>query len=187
MQARRRQPEATRASACRTASAPQPSDAQSAPGEAVYAIPKWMMTVLCVILGAAVLGGALLAFSRLGWSPLYRETTVEAPVQAAEPAQQEPEQTTVQPPAEPAQPDENRYMNEEDQKHDQTPEPEQNESSVSCTSLTLSAPTVTFEEAGRFFNITFTRTPDDCTEPVAFSSSDETVATVSEPGPRSLP
>lgn len=171
----------------RTASAPQPSDAQSAPGEAVYAIPKWMMTVLCVILGAAVLGGALLAFSRLGWSPLYRESALEAPVQPAEPAQPEPEQATVQQPAEPAQPDENRYMNEEDQKHDQTPEPEQNESSVSCTSLTLSAPTVTFEEAGRFFNITFTRTPDDCTEPVAFSSSDETVATVSEPGPRSSP
>ena len=158
----------------RTASAPQPSDAQSAPGEAVYAIPKWMMTVLCVILGAAVLGGALLAFSRLGWSPLYRESALEAPVQPAEPAQPEPEQATVQQPAEPAQPDENRYMNEEDQKHDQTPEPEQNESSVSCTSLTLSAPTVTFEEAGRFFNITFTRTPADCTEPVAFSSSDET-------------
>lgn len=130
----------------------------------------------------AVLGGALLAFSRLGWSPLYREPALEAPVQPAEPAQPEPEQTTVQPPAEPAQPDENRYMNEEDQKHDQTPEPEQNESSVSCTSLTLSAPTVTFEEAGRFFNITFTRTPADCTEPVAFSSSDETVATVSEQG-----
>ena len=166
----------------RTASAPQPSDAQSAPGEAVYAIPKWMMTVLCVILGAAVLGGALLAFSRLGWSPLYREPALEAPVQPAEPAQPEPEQATVQQPAEPAQPDENRYMNEEDQKHDQTPEPEQNESSVSCTSLTLSAPTVTFEEAGRFFNITFTRTPADCTEPVAFSSSDETVATVSEQG-----
>ena len=103
-------------------------------------------------------------------------------VQPAEPAQPEPEQATVQQPAEPAQPDENRYMNEEDQKHDQTPEPEQNESSVSCTSLTLSAPTVTFEEAGRFFNITFTRTPADCTEPVAFSSSDETVATVSEQG-----
>lgn len=166
----------------RTASASQPSDAQSAPGEAVYAIPKWMMTVLCVILGAAVLGGALLAFSRLGWSPLYREPTLEAPVQPAEPAQPEPEQATVQQPAEPEQPDENRYMNEEDQKHDQTPEPEQNESSVSCTSLTLSAPTVTFEEAGRFFNITFTRTPADCTEPVAFSSSDETVATVSEQG-----
>ena len=103
-------------------------------------------------------------------------------VQPAEPAQPEPEQATVQQPAEPAQPDENRYMNEEDQKHDQTPEPAQEQESVSCTSLTLSAPTVTFEEAGRFFNITFTRTPADCTEPVAFSSSDETVATVSEQG-----
>ena len=166
----------------RTASAPQPSDAQSAPGEAVYAIPKWMMTVLCVILGAAVLGGALLAFSRLGWSPLYREPALEAPVQATEPAQPEPEQATVQQPAEPAQPDENRYMNEEDQQPAQTAEPAQEQESVSCTSLTLSAPTVTFEDAGRFFNITFTRTPADCTEPVAFSSSDETVATVSEQG-----
>ena len=60
----------------RTASAPQPSDAQSAPGEAVYAIPKWMMTVLCVLLGAAVLGGALLAFSRLGWAPPGRRCPV---------------------------------------------------------------------------------------------------------------
>ena len=166
----------------RTGSAPQPSDAQGASGGSLYAIPKWMMTVLCVILGAAVLGGALLAFSRLGWSPLYRETTVEAPVQAAEPAQQEPEQTTVQPPAGTEQPDENRYMNEEDQQPAQTAEPAQEQESVSCTSLTLSAPTVTFEDAGRFFNITFTRTPEDCTESVTFSSSDENVATVSEQG-----
>lgn len=140
------------------------------------------MIVLCVILGAAVLGGALLAFSRLGWSPLYREATLEAPVQAAEPAQPEQEPATVQQPAESAQPDENRYMNEEDQQHDQTAEPAQEEAGVSCTSLTLSAPTVTFEEAGRFFNITFTRTPEDCTESVTFSSSDEAVATVSEQG-----
>ena len=41
---------------------------------------------------------------------------------------------------------------------------------------------MTFEEAGRFFNITFTRTPEDCTESVTFSSSDEAVATVSEQG-----
>ena len=169
----------------RTGSAPQASDAQNASGASggsVYAIPKWMMTVLCVILGAAVLGGALLAFSRLGWSPLYRDTTLEAPAQTTEPAQQEPEQTTVQQPAETAQPDENRYMNEEDQQPAQTAEPAQEQESVSCTSLTLSAPTVTFEDAGRFFNITFTRTPADCTEPVAFLSSDETVATVSEQG-----
>ena len=94
----------------RTGSAQQASDAQNASGGSVYAIPKWMMTVLCVILGAAVLGGALLAFSRLGWSPLYRDTTLEAPAQTTEPAQQEPEQTTVQQPAETAQPDENRRV-----------------------------------------------------------------------------
>ena len=166
----------------RTGAASKPSDVQSTAGASPYAIPKWTMIVLCVILGAAVLGGALLAFSRLGWSPLYREATLEAPVQATEPAQPEQEPATVQQPAESAQPDENRYMNEEDQQHDQTAEPAQEEAGVSCTSLTLSAPTVTFEEAGRFFNITFTRTPEDCTESVTFSSSDEAVATVSEQG-----
>ena len=166
----------------RTGAASKPFDVQSTAGASPYAIPKWTMIVLCVILGAAVLGGALLAFSRLGWSPLYREATLEASVQAAEPAQPEQEPATVQQPAESAQPDENRYMNEEDQQHDQTAEPAQEEAGVSCTSLTLSAPTVTFEEAGRFFNITFTRTPEDCTESVTFSSSDEAVATVSEQG-----
>ena len=170
----------------RTGAAAQVQDGSDTPeapkGGNVYAIPKWMMATICVILGLAVLGGALLAFSRLGWSPLYREATLEAPVQAAEPAQPEQEPATVQQPAESAQPDENRYMNEEDQQHDQTAEPAQEEAGVSCTSLTLSAPTVTFEEAGRFFNITFTRTPEDCTESVTFSSSDEAVATVSEQG-----
>ena len=164
------------------------SDTPEAPkGGNVYAIPKWMMATICVILGLAVLGGALLAFSRLGWSPLYRETTLEAPAQTAD---TQPE-TTQPEPAQSAQPaeaasdpaaDENRYRNEEDQKPVQTEETSQQPESAACTSLTLSAPTVTFEDAGRFFNITFTRTPDDCTESVVFSSSDETVATVSDQG-----
>ena len=150
----------------------------------VYAIPKWMMTVICVILGLAVLGGALLAFSRLGWSPLYRETTLDTPAadasaSAAQPAEAQP----AEQPADTAQqPAENRYTNEEDQKPAEQQEEEETNQSVSCTSLTLSAPTVTFEDAGRFFNITFTRKPAECTEPVTFASSDEAVATVSEQG-----
>ena len=48
----------------RTGAASKPSDVQSTAGASPYAIPKWTMIVLCVILGAAVLGGALLAFSR---------------------------------------------------------------------------------------------------------------------------
>ena len=146
-----------------------------------------MMATICVILGLAVLGGALLAFSRLGWSPLYRETTLEVPAQTAD---TQPE-TTQPEPAQSAQPaeaeadpaaDENRYRNEEDQKPVRTEETSQQPESAACTSLTLSAPTVTFEDAGRFFNITFTRKPAECTEPVTFTSSDENVATVSEQG-----
>ena len=154
------------------------SDTPEAPkGGNVYAIPKWMMATICVILGLAVLGGALLAFSRLGWSPLYRETTLEVPAQTAD---TQPE-TTQPEPAQSAQPaeaeadpaaDENRYRNEEDQKPVRTEETSQQPESAACTSLTLSAPTVTFEDAGRFFNITFTRKPAECTEPVTFTSSD---------------
>ena len=162
---------------------PSGEEAPAPRGGNVYAIPKWMMTVICVILGLAVLGGALLAFSRLGWSPLYRETTLDAPAAdvSAEPAQPAETQPAEQP-SETQQPAENRYTNEEDQKPaEQQPEEETNQS-VSCTSLTLSAPTVTFEDAGRFFNITFTRKPAECTEPVTFTTSDETVATVTEQG-----
>ena len=164
------------------------SDTPEAPkGGNVYAIPKWMMATICVILGLAVLGGALLAFSRLGWSPLYRETTLEAPAQTADtqPETTQPEPVQSAQPAEAASDpaaDENRYRNEEDQKPVQTEETSQQPESAACTSLTLSAPTVTFEDAGRFFNITFTRKPAECTEPVTFTSSDENVATVSEQG-----
>lgn len=147
-----------------------------------YAIPMGMMIAICVILSAAVLGGALLAFSRLGWSPLYREPTLETAAPAA-PADEEADQTLQQPTQpEQTEPEENRYRNEEDQTPAEPTQPEQTEQSVPCTSLTLSAPTVTFEDAGRFFNVTFTRKPAECTEPVTFSSSDENVATVSAQG-----
>ena len=39
---------------------PSGEEAPAPRGGNVYAIPKWMMTVICVILGLAVLGGALL-------------------------------------------------------------------------------------------------------------------------------
>ena len=162
------------------------SDAPEAPRGNVYGIPKGMMIALCVILGIAVLGGALLAFSRLGWSPLYRDVSLQEPVSPA-PAEQpaaQPEtpQTPVTPAASETQSPESRYVNEEDQRPAETADTPAETDTVACTSLTLSAPTVTFEEEGRFFNITFTRRPEGCTEPVTFASSDETVATVSAQG-----
>lgn len=162
--------------------------AQTDAAPAQYAIPRGMMIAICVILGLAVLLGALLAFSRLGWSPLYRALSQETTTQtqqtaAAQPEQQEQaELSSSQVQTAVVEPEENRYRNEEDQQPVQQPEQQEQEQSVVCTSLTLSAPTVTFEDAGRFFNITFTRKPADCTQTVTFSSSDESVATVSAQG-----
>lgn len=164
----------------RTAASRQDGTQQSGDG---YAIPKGMMVAICVILAAAVLGGALLIFSRLGWSPLYSASTTEPAAQTTTPSETQ-EDVTLQQPVQPqtTEPEENRYRNEEDQTPVEPVEQEPQTQSVACTSLTLSAPTVTFEDAGRFFNVTFTRKPAECTEPVTFSSSDEGVATVSEQG-----
>ena len=158
-----------------------------------YAIPKWMMTAICVILGIAVLGGAFIAFTQVGWSPLYREpATVQAqtppppvPEQSVqeEPAPEQPtqEQPTVQE-QQPVQqtPTEAQYTNEEDQKPVKQ-EPVQ-EQPAECTSLKLSAPTVTFEKADRFFSLSYERKPENCADPVIFTSSDEAVATVNAHG-----
>lgn len=53
---------------------------------------------------------------------------------------------------------------------------------MTCTALTLSTNTVTFEEAEQFYGITYTREPADCTEEVLFSSDNESIATVNQQG-----
>ena len=64
-----------------------------------YAIPRWMMGLICFILALAVLGGALIMFTQVGWSPLYGMLDSprtffrkEAPAQTAQvrPASQQP-------------------------------------------------------------------------------------------------
>lgn len=59
---------------------------------------------------------------------------------------------------------------------------EQPAATVTCTALTLSTNTVTFEEAEQFYGITYTREPADCTEEVVFSSDNESIATVNQQG-----
>lgn len=75
-------------------------------------------------------------------------------------------------------------MNEEDYtppKQEET-QVEQPAATVTCTALTLSTNTVTFEEAEQFYGITYTREPADCTEEVLFSSDNESIATVNQQG-----
>ena len=144
------------------------------PEEPLYAIPKWMMKLICASLGAAVLAGAIFAVSQLGWCPWRVQTqpAQQSGTELSEPAQ----------PAAPAEtkPTEQQYMNEEDRPQPEESAPES--TPVACESLTLSAPSITFDEAGRFFNLTFTRLPESCEEEVLFSSSDDSIASVNAHG-----
>ena len=142
-----------------------------------YAIPKGMMIAICVILAMAVLAGAAFAIYNLKWfdpkeSPFLKKAQTEAPKQEQVQQSAEPEL--------PAQPTERDYTNEEDYAA-KNPEPAPQET-VTCTGLTLSVPTVTFDEPGLFFNISYKRQPEACAEEVFFSSSDEDVATVNQQG-----
>ena len=139
-----------------------------------YAIPKGMMVAICVILALAVLAGAAFAIYNLKWfdpqaSPFLKKTGDE----------QKTETETAQAAAL-AQPSERDYTNEEDYAA-KNPEAVQTKT-IPCTDFSLSVPTVTFDEPGLFFNISYQRLPENCTEEVVFSSSDESVAKVNQQG-----
>lgn len=138
-----------------------------------YAIPKGMMKAICIILGVAVAAGAAFAIYNLKWfAPKDKTEDTQQTLQA----DTQPEQTQ--------QPSKEQYMNEEDYtppKQEET-QVEQPAATVTCTALTLSTNTVTFEEAEQFYGITYTREPADCTEEVLFSSDNESIATVNQQG-----
>lgn len=148
--------------------------AQTADAANPYAIPKWMMVVICVILALAVLLGALFALSKLKWFPFKLDAKKE-PQAVQTPA--EPEQTPAQ--EEPEAPTEKEYMNEEDYVPEEEPE---KPAVVLCTGLSLSTSSITFDEIEQFYNITTVVEPADCTQEVIFTSADESIATINAQG-----
>ena len=145
----------------------------------IYRIPRWMMIALCAILALSVLVGAAFAIYQLRWFGPKEQSPEQADSQQAEPAAQ-PEQTA--PPAPVAEINgEEQYMNEEDYENTHDNGPSEDEL-VPCKLLILSSPTVSFSEPELFYNISFSREPFDCNEPVVYASSDETVATVNQQG-----
>lgn len=149
----------------------------AAPSDNPYAIPKGMMKAICIILGVAVLAGAAFAIYNLKWfAP--KEPAADATLQTPDTTQGA---ETAQPDA--SQPQESQYMNEEDY----TPKPEEQQpeqpaAPVTCSALSLSTSSITFEEPEQFYGITYTREPADCTEEVTFSSDNESIATVNQQG-----
>lgn len=149
----------------------------------IYKIPRWMMLVICALLGAAVVLGAGFAIHNLGWF----SKKAEAPASAQQNQQQPDAQTQPQPEQVPAadpvpeKTGEEQYMNEEDYENTHADEQGADEL-VPCRNLTLAAQTVSFDEPDLFYNISFTREPSNCNEPVTYASSDESVATVNQQG-----
>lgn len=138
-----------------------------------YAIPKWMMVTICVILGVAVMLGAAFAIYNLDWFGLKKSAVIEQePTTPQEPDTQidEPVDTT---------PTEEQYMNEEDYVAGDQP---QTPTVVECTGLTLGTSSITFDEAEQFYNITATVEPADCTQEVVYTSADESIATINAQG-----
>lgn len=143
----------------------------------VYRIPKWMMIVICSILGVSVILGAAFAIYNLKW--FSHEDEAQTPAQSEE----QPEQQEQTEPAAPVadKNGEEQYMNEEDYENTHA-DKTSGEALVPCKSLILAAPTVSFSEPDLFYNISFSREPFDCNEPVTYASSDNSVATVNQQG-----
>lgn len=137
--------------------------------ENIYAIPRWMMIVICALLGAGVLAGALFAFYNIG----YFDSLIERLRPSSTVMSGQPVGTSGATEA--------QYTNEEDYHQELTPE-QQEAQPVACTGLTLGTDSVTFDEIGQFYNITATRSPENCTDEVLYTSADPRIATVTQQG-----
>ena len=162
----------------RFAQSPKKAKEEKQPVENPYKIPKWMMVMICVILGLTVLMGAAFAFYQLSWFPKFLGPSEPVSMQEQE-AEVQPEQPAQEEPA-PAAPTERQYMNEEDYQPEEAEE--EPEAVIACEGLTLATSSITFDEPERFYNITVQKLPETCNEDVTFSSSDETIATVNQQG-----
>ena len=122
-------------------------------------IPGWMWTVICIVLGLAVLVGAVAFVLQMGY---FEEgfdfnaipTNMEQPLtEGQEEAVEEIEET----------------------------EPEEPEVKV-CTGLAISQKMVELDEVGERIFLTVAITPEDCDDEILYTSSDEDVVTVSTSG-----
>lgn len=164
--------------AANKAAAKPASHAQTDDGNP-YAIPKWMMVVICILLAIAVLAGAVYALYCIGYFTGFASLTPDDSSTSADASTYT--QTPSTSSSAPQQATEDLYINEEDYH----PSEETNapvDQSVPCTAIALGSTSVTFQEAEQFFNITVSTQPENCTEPVVFSSADESVATVNQQG-----
>lgn len=135
-------------------------------------IPKWLSVMICVVLGLAVVIGALYAMYAVGVFSLKKDKdTVSNAVLTEEEVTGSGNATE----------DSKEEQPETQEPETQTPEPEA-PTEVLCTGVTLAKDTVTLESAGLATTVTAQLQPADCTETVTWTSSDTTVCTVDDQG-----
>lgn len=126
-------------------------------------IPKWLSILICVVLGIAVVIGALYAMYALGM---------------LSPKKSDPDQPSLTLP----------ITQEEDPAPDQgeeeAPQPTDEEDSgeVLCTGLTVSPASIRLDSAGISAAVSASAQPAGCTEAITWSTSDPAVCTVDEDG-----
>lgn len=125
-------------------------------------IPKWLSIMICVVLGLAVVIGALYAMYAVGIFSPKKAASEDATL----PEQQITEETDT---------------NQEDLQ-EETAQPDKTPSEILCTGITLSQTSVSIEDAGLATTVSATVQPSDCTETVLWTSSDTAVCTVDDQG-----
>lgn len=131
--------------------------------------PKWVWGVACGVLGVAVLAGIVYFFSLMDYfDPDFDFNAIPTLIEQGGEVE---EDLTIQ-----------QRPEEEETEAVQEEVPEVDPNSKSCTGLTISQSAVTLDEQGGKIFLTAVARPSDCEDPIVYSSTDESVVTVSDSG-----
>lgn len=129
--------------------------------------------IACIVLGAAVLAGIVYFFSLMDFfDPDFDFNAIPTLIESGNEVQ---EDVSVQPRPE-------KEPESEEAPEEVPQEPEVDVNSKACTGLTISQNAVTLDEQGGKIFLTAVARPSDCEDPIEFTSSDPSIATVTENG-----
>ncbi len=153
-------------------------------------IPRGLQIVICIVLGLAVVIGAVFAISNLGAfskdKPDEGEQNLSLPLDGEDDKDPDADKTGSTNPGDPQTPDGNGAADptvppvDPSTPDGQDTKPE--DPMVACTRLTIDRTDVTFKAAGESFVLKADVFPSDCTEEVVFESQDESLCKVDENG-----
>lgn len=135
--------------------------------ESADRIPKWLSILICVVLGIAVVIGALYAMYALGMFSSKKESSKE--------------QTSLELPIDDAGTESDLDSKTETGSEIQSTDTETVNAGL-CTGIVVEPSSVTLSSAGITTSVTATVQPETCTEKVLWASSDESICTVDSSG-----